>query len=455
MELSAKIYTFARPISTNKIKMTIKKNLVLPFLALILALLPSMSMAQDSNPSNLTSSPYTRYGFGKLGSVGNASTRGMGDIGIALRTNRYTNLYNPASLTAIDTLTMLFDTALEAEWFAMSENGTREQNWNAGFSYLSMHFPLWNRFAGSIAYTPYSLVGYEYGNQSSTPIDNALIKTDTLVYSNTYSGSGGLQHFTLSVGWNPIKTRKVQLNLGVTAGYIAGSVDHTGYMLVSSGQGSSTYVGRGYSCSGYDLLFGAQYSQLLAPAKQLTIGATFAPSTSIHCNSQVVKFSGTDTIGEHVTNRLKLAAPMKVGFGVAYQQDRRLTMSAEYTFENWKKVDGLGVNMTVSDQTYQNVNRIAAGVEYRPSLYGRGYFKNCLYRAGLSVKNSYINSLGDQSEYTATCGIGMPIRRSSFNFAVSYTYLKPEHNTLLKEQYLHLTLGITFNEMMFYRNKLR
>lgn len=455
MELSAKIHTFARSNCTIIRKMTIKKNLVLPLLVWVLALVPTLSMAQDSNPSNLTSSPYTRYGFGRLGSVGNASTRGMGDIGIALRTNRYTNLYNPASLTAIDTLTMILDTALDAEWFTMSEDGTSEQNWNAGFSYLTLHFPLWNRFAGSIAYTPYSMVGYEYGNEMSASVDNALITNDTLVYSNTYSGKGGLQHFQLSLGWNPIKTRTAQLSLGLTAGYIAGTVDHSGVMYVSSGQSSSTFVSRSYSCSGFDLLFGLQYTQQLSPSKHLTLGATFAPRTDINSKVDVVKFSGRDTVGEDVTNRIKLSAPMKFGLGASYQYDRRLTISGEYTFENWAKVAGLDANLNCSSNVYQDINRIAAGVEYRPVLYGQGFFKNCLYRAGVSVKNSYVKSFGNQSEYSASCGIGMPLRRSSFNFSVAYTYLKPDQKKLLKENYLHITLGITFNEMMFYRDRLR
>ena len=80
------------------------------------------TFAQNQNPSNLTSSSYTRYGLGKLGSVGNAATKGMGDLGIVTFSNAYTNLYNPASLTAIDTLTMLVEAGLNAEWQFSTEN---------------------------------------------------------------------------------------------------------------------------------------------------------------------------------------------------------------------------------------------------------------------------------------------------------------------------------------------
>jgi len=436
--------------------MTIIKSLVLPILTLSTAVLSTAAFAQNSNPSNLTSSPYTRYGFGKLGTVGNASTRAMGDVGIALRTNQFTNLNNPASLTAIDTLTMLFDVALDAEWFTMSEKGRVESDWNAGFSYLSFHFPLWNRFAGSISYMPYSMVGYEYGNKIETPIENALVNNDTLVYSNTYSGNGGLQHFQLSMGWNPIKTRTTQLNLGANVGYICGTVDHAGYMSVTSGQSSSTYVSRSYSCMGWDLLLGAQYTQQIVPGRNLTIGATFSPRTHIGCDSRVVKISGTDSVGEDVTNRIGLSAPMKFGAGFSYQVDRKLTISGEYAFENWAKVAGLDANLKKSDDVYQNINRISVGAEYRPKTYAQNFLQICTYRAGVSVKNSYVNTFGNQRELTATCGMGLPAgKRSTFNVSASFTHIPSGKQSSLSENYLHLTLGITFNEMMFYRSRLR
>jgi hypothetical protein len=448
---------FARFICTKNKKMTKIKSLVWSVLVVVSAASASSAVAQDSNPSNLTSSPYTRYGFGKLGSVGNASTRAMGDVGIALRTNMYTNLYNPASLTAIDTLTMLFDTALDAEWFTMSENGVRENDWNAGFSYLSFHFPLWNRFAGAIAYNPYSMVGYEYGNEVSMPIENALVNNDTLDYSNSYSGSGGLQHFQLSLAWNPVKTRTMQLNLGATAGYICGAVDHGSSIYVSSGQSNSTYSTRSYSCIGWDLLFGAQYTQQIVPGQHVTLGATFAPRTHIGCETQVVKYCGTtDSIGESITNSASLSAPMKFGAGLSYQIDRKLTATAEYSFENWAKVAGLDANMKRAEGLYQDIHRVAAGFEYRPKLYAQSYFQTCIYRVGASVKNTYVKTFGNQSEFTASCGIGMPCgRRSMFNFSAAYTHSQSVKNGALKENFLHLTLGITFNEMMFYRSRLQ
>ena len=438
--------------------MTIQKNLALSLIvASSVTLGAPQVLAQDgnSNPSNLTSSPYTRYGFGKMGTVGNASTRGMGDVGIALRTNLYTNLYNPASLTAIDTLTMLFDTALDAEWYTLKENGASANDWNAGFSYLTFHFPLWNRFAGAISYMPYSMVGYEYGYLSKEKIDNTLVTNDTLSTTKRHLGNGGLQHFQLSMAWNPIKKRTMRLALGATAGYICGSVEHDGNMVINSGQGVSVYDVKSYSCIGWDLTLGAQFTKQIVPGKRMIYGVTYSPRTHIGCDVETgAKIGSKDTLNN--TMRISLSAPSKYGVGVCYQIDRKLNVTAEYGMERWSDVTGLSDELAKSESSYQDVNRLALGIEYRPKLYAQNYFHTCLYRAGVSVKNNYVKAI-DMKEYSASCGIGMPVgksRRSTFNFSVSYTHVQPKQSSFIKENHVSLTMGITFNEMMFYRSRL-
>lgn len=444
-------------LSIHNYKMIQKKIVISLLFAVLMTVMGTDVFAQNDNPSNLTSSPYTRYGFGRLGTKGNAATRAMGDLGIALRTNLYTNMHNPASLTAIDTLTMIFDTAVDAELFSMKENGKRESNWNAGFSYMTFHFPLWNRFAGAIAYSPYSMVGYEYGNEVKVPIENPVISNDTLTYSNLYSGNGGLQHFQLALAWQPVKTRKQQLNLGAIVGYICGNVNHSGYAYISSGQANSTLVTRNFMVTGMDVEFGLQYSHLINASRSITVGATFSPSTNLHSTNDVVKFSGTDSVGESVTSRMTMKTPVKYGFGVSYQYDRRLTVLADYSFENWEKVSGFDSNLNKKDDAYHNITKFGVGMEYKPKMYAANYFKTCLYRAGVSYSSSYVNTNGNNNkELSVTCGVGLPTtKRSIFNISASYTHVAPSDSRLLSEDMLHLTLGITFNEIMFFRGRLR
>lgn len=413
--------------------------------------------AQNQNPSNLSSSPYTRYGFGRMGSVGNVTTRSMGEIGIGLRSNTYTNLYNPASLTAIDTLTMIFDTAIEAQMFSQQENENSTSNWDAGLGYMSFHFPLWGGWAGAISYSPYSMVGYQYGYEVEMPINNDLINNDTLVYSNNFSGTGGLQKFQLSLAWEPFKSKMNKISIGVNAGYICGNVSHAGSMYVSSGQANSTYSTREYTAKGFDATAGIQYSHNISADRKMTLGAIFSPRTPISVDTEVLKYTSND-VNDTISNSFDVSAPLRVGIGFSLDLSKNLMLGVDYLFENWEKVAGLNANLEKTDGIYKNMSKFAVGIDYIPSTRTNSYFKACHYRAGFNVKKSYIETYGSQnSEYNVTCGISAPVlnQRSTLNLAAGFTHVQPAKSGMLKEDYISFSLGITFNEMMFFRRQLR
>jgi len=54
-----------------------------------------------------TMSPYTQFGLGLIERQGNAMSRGMGGTGYALRDPYSINHLNPASYSAVDSLTFI------------------------------------------------------------------------------------------------------------------------------------------------------------------------------------------------------------------------------------------------------------------------------------------------------------------------------------------------------------
>jgi len=58
---------------------------------------------------NNTSSPYSGLGIGELEMSSGGRNTAMGQTGIGLRSNLFMNTANPASLTAIDPQSFLFD----------------------------------------------------------------------------------------------------------------------------------------------------------------------------------------------------------------------------------------------------------------------------------------------------------------------------------------------------------
>ena len=199
------------------IEMNLQRHAVTFIVLALFAMTMTPMVAQNLNTSNLTSSPYNRYGYGRLGSMGNTVTRSMGDVGIAIRSNQYTILANPASLTAIDTLTMIFSVGLDAQYGMYSENGSNSHKWDAGFSYMSFQMPLWRNFAMSLSFTPYSMVGYYYGTSDSVAIHSATVRHDTLSYSSLHQGLGGVNNFMLGLGWRVFHNKHVDFNVGANA----------------------------------------------------------------------------------------------------------------------------------------------------------------------------------------------------------------------------------------------
>ena len=59
-----------------------------------------------------TNSPYTRYGFGQLSDQSFGNSKAMGGIAYGLRNGLHINAANPASYSAVDSLTFLFDAGM-------------------------------------------------------------------------------------------------------------------------------------------------------------------------------------------------------------------------------------------------------------------------------------------------------------------------------------------------------
>ncbi|MCC8144260.1 MAG: hypothetical protein LIO97_10510 [Tannerellaceae bacterium] len=71
---------------------------------------------------NNTNSPYTRFGYGELANRSLGAGRAMGGVGFGLRSAKQINPLNPASYSAIDSLTFLFDVGVIGQFSWYSDN---------------------------------------------------------------------------------------------------------------------------------------------------------------------------------------------------------------------------------------------------------------------------------------------------------------------------------------------
>lgn len=80
------------------------------------------------------------------------------------------------------------------------------------------------------------------------------------------------------------------------------------------------------------------------------------------------------------------------------------------------------------------------------------------YRLGGYYSNDYIK-VGDNGvrEYGLSLGFGLPAPSSKtmVNLSFEYRHRQAHPAPLVKENYFVVTLGVNFNELWFFRNKLR
>ncbi|MGL4292354.1 MAG: hypothetical protein ACRCSQ_02060, partial [Bacteroidales bacterium] len=324
-----------------------KELLIIAFLAIIGAGVK----AQNMNPSNNGNTPYSRYGYGRLAETSFVRNRSMGGIGYGLRSNLQTNPMNPASYTAIDSLTFLFDFGMNGQLARFKENGLTQHQWDGGLDYLAMQVPLGKRFSASLGMLPYSYVGYNYGAVDSTKIGDT---DESVRYIKRYAGNGGLNKVYLGFGALPFKW----LSVGVNVGYIFGDISNDFSVTFPDDNGTATYSYQTVTAKALELQFGIQVMHTFKEKHAVTLGATFTPKMDMWTDvNHIQQTTQADTVKVKHT----LSIPQTLGIGATYVYDNRLTIGADVKMEKWADVAALDDQLQLTKNLFKNTTKFAVG----------------------------------------------------------------------------------------------
>src|SRR5574344_2731911 len=106
------------------------------------------------------SSPYSRYGIGNTNLFNNAVHNAMGNVGLTYRTNNSVNYLNPASYTATDTTSLIFDMGFYTAWINQKEGSFTSSGNNTSLSHIMMAFPIGQKIGMAIGIMPFSDVNF-------------------------------------------------------------------------------------------------------------------------------------------------------------------------------------------------------------------------------------------------------------------------------------------------------
>lgn len=410
---------------------------------ILAAVLLLTASAAPAVAQNGTISPYSRFGYGFLSDNATSAQRAMGGVGYAMQSGRQTNVMNPASYAAIDSLTFLFDMGVDFTTLKSNEGGRKQTDYGGGLDYITMQVPIGKRMGASVGLLPYASVGYSFGNE----IKNGATERD---------GSGSLNQLYLGFAGRPFKG----FSLGFNFAYLFGNILNQDY--VSTDAGSTTLFERRMEVRDWRLDLGVQYRLNLSRKDAVSVGLVYSPKKDLHGDVYGIYYDTSvdpvvpDTVNVGNTGmKGRYSIPETWGAGIAWQHSQKLMVEADFTYQPWSKAKYATLESFESGRLADRY-RIAAGLQYTPAYRG-GYFKRVSYRLGGFYNRDYIMVRNNNvRDYGVSLGFGFPVPafKTMVNLGLEYRHRQAYPTPLLKENYFNITLGINFNEMWFRKNKI-
>ena len=420
-----------------------------------------VSMAQVSN----TMSPYSQFGLGVLAEQSQGFNRGMGGLAIGLRNGKMVNMQNPASYSAIDSLTMIFDAGVSGQITNFKEGGRRVNAKTAHFDYAVAAFRLLPKVGASFGVVPYSNIGFNY---YSAEYNNAESLTSSYFNVN-HQGDGGFSQAYVGLGWEVLKG----LSIGANVSYFWGKYTKTITVINSDSYVNTLSKVYSSSVSSYKLDFGVQYQQALDKDNLLTVGATVGLGHQLGAEALLVStnYDNVNAISystrDSVPDAFKL--PYTFGVGATLLHKNSLTVGVDYSFQKWADMDyPVQTNNITQDHKlgYQLVgsqlldrHKVTLGTDWVPNPMGRNYFSHVHYRFGVSYATPYynVNGVKGPRELSVSAGFGIPLintwnNRSTLN--ISAQWVNRSADNLIRENSFRLNIGLTFNERWFAKWKV-
>lgn len=467
-----------------------------------------MSLNSISFSQNLTSSPYSRYGFGELNSQTFASQAAMGNSFIAYQQDSiapfFINVANPAGLSGIK-LTVL-ELGGQVQFTKISSSTSAIKKTNSNFSYGSIGFPIKKIGGAAFGIMPFSTVGYKITSIQDEPLVGGNMKY-------IYNGDGGLNKAFIGFGCKPFrrqeykfqrsdfadtlikynktsKYKKIKFvkqllsnfSIGATANYVFGTINQTTNIVYPS---QILYFNskRQRSTQVNDFTFngGIQTSFTIDSLKKkgkktilkekITFGTGFFINTPTSLNAKqnriIYNYSldgfgierPKDTIlnSQNISGAIKL--PLEMGVGLSFKKGEKITVLIDGAITNWSGYK----NFDDPNTEFNNSFRVSVGLNYVPNKLAFGssnYVKRIHYRIGASYTDGYLDLKNTKiRNYSISAGLGLPVGIGRFdeigvvNISAQYGKLGTTTNNLLQEEYVRLTLGFTFNKRWFIKYK--
>jgi hypothetical protein len=396
-------------------------------------------------------SPYSRFGIGDLADNNNAFNMSMGQLGIGVRSPYHINYANPASYSALDSLSFVFEGGFNGEFVTLSSNFQTINRNYASLGYLLFGMPVNRWWKTSLGLVPYSDVGYNVANVEEYPNSGTVLRV--------YSGSGGINRLFWGNAFNPFK----KLSLGINISYLFGSMERMATVYFPDSSNAMNFREAYYvTMNDLSFNFGAQYKAKIKNDLFLNLGAVFNPSLSMAAKTDVLAYtfllgsSGIeqprDTLATAEGFKGRIIIPMMIGGGFSFEKTSKWMVGLDFKWQNWEKFRAFDLSDSLVNSWHLNF-----GGEIVPNADNySNYLARVRYRLGFTYNKTYLRLRGqDLNEYAITFGFGFPLRgmKTMLNIGAQYGVRGTTSQNLIRESYFKIVIGFSIYERWFIKRK--
>ncbi len=397
-------------------------------------------------------SPYSMFGPGQLSGNEYFRNLGMGGISQGFRSNTSVNYLNPASYTATDSLSFLFDGTVFSHLYQQKIADLEQTSLYANLGSLNFAFPIHKRWSVAAGVLPWSQMGYSISDSQQDDIVGNV--------NYFYEGSGGINQVYLGNAFRLFDG----LSLGVNASYMFGRSEDQSIANSDSIGFYRTTWSYSDNIGGFMLTYGLQWQiPLNNENSNLVLGASYTGVTNLDVNQNKIILRtlagvpGIDTLSAQPDNSGTMKIPANMAAGAFLSLNNHWGLGLDYQTQAWSNYESLGKNFDLNDSW-----QIRFGTVYNPRIETySGLFSRFEYKAGFRYGHSYLKlpdnsgNLQDFSELGISFGIGLPVRRSlsGLNIGFEFAQRNPNSDDLIKENYFKFNIGINVHERWFIRRK--
>ena len=396
-------------------------------------------------------SPYSRFGIGDLADNNNAWNNSMGQLGLALRSPYHVNYMNPASYSAFDSLSFVFEGGFNGELVTLKSNYQSVNRNYASLGYLLFGMPVTKWWKTSLGLVPFSDVGYSVADYEEFPESGTVVRL--------YQGSGGINRLFWGNAFQPFRN----FSIGFNASYLFGSMIRENQVLFPDSLTALNFKEAVYvSMNDLYFNFGAQYQAKLRNNLFLNLGAVFAPtlqmsaSTDLLSTTFLLASDGSESVRDTLVitedYKGKITIPLMIGGGLALEKTDQWKVGLDFKWQNWEKFKAYEMS-----DSLVNSWQINAGAEIIPKIDNyNNYLARIHYRLGFNYQRTYLKLRGDNlNEYGFSLGFGLPLRgmKTMLNLGAQVGMRGTTDQNLIRESYFKLVIGFSIYERWFIKRK--